>query len=920
MGRVRVVAKWAAALVVLASDSIAQTQFLDVSDAAGVNQITESYGASWGDINSDGYLDIYASNHRNRPSLYVYQGNGRFVDMAPQITPWVNFPTRDTHGASFADYDNDGDQDFMVSAGAGNPTQFYINNNGALAERATELGVNFEKLGGRLPIWLDHNEDGLLDNIMANFGGVAKLFTRSGAGFVENTTTVGLLCSRFQYGQFHDVNNDGRLDFVCADDPVYPQKIYDTGPDRWVDVTSQFPGVGHVADSIAGDFDNDLHMDMFLLSNVQVRPSSAEAADANTVEARLVGSSKGFNFISNGAITVDIDWKPLDNGALHRVRVGSGAVIPGGVPFTLDPSDPNVVGMPPSVPTGQGPRIRVGFQPGPNRWTIIYDSDSQVSSPETYFVVTTAEPLSNLVATGLWVGDRPAQPTLILNHGNSYSDGTSAAGLAHNVQCVSATVGDFDNDEDLDLYLGCRTGVANIANRYYDNQGNGTFVLVPNAGGAAGLTGTNLTDRAGVAETVIAGDYDVDGFIDLFVTNGLNLRPLYTGGGPTKLFHNQGNGNHWIQLDLHGTNSTRDPIGARVIATTPTANQLRVFGSGYHRWAQEPNRMHFGLGANTQVDLTVHWPSGNTEVHPGVAADKLYRVTEGAGLTVVVPGTNQGPGGGGPPGSGDTCFAPPYTAAAESHLFLWDSCDGSGLWNLRTTAGGRSLVFRGGITASEPLTSVTPYSYEASDVLDLSNPLAAIFEMRVFGSGEDGLSFGFADGSAPCLDANMPSGSQVLVGRDRKPATLPLNLETLQSCGPPPPTTDCGAPTYSASGDDGIFVWKDCAADNWRVVAVAGNGFKRFMGGITADQDFSSVTGVSIEANDVLDNSTASEVRFDMRVAPPNFDGFDFSLPCSAAAQFNLSAPAGVPIYVGKSRTTVPVPFDLSQTAVCTAP
>ncbi len=926
MARHRIRGGMAAALLAVAGQGAPTTslaQFADATGTAGLNDSTESYGASWGDINGDAYLDLYASNHRNRPSLYLNLGDGRFQDMAPQITPWVQFPTRDTHGAAFGDYDNDGDQDFIVSAGAGNPTQVYINNGGALAEQAVELGVDFKKLGGRLPVWLDHNDDQRLDFVMTQFGGVAKLFTQTASGgFVENTTSVGLLCHRFQYGQLFDVDNDGRLDFLCADDPIFPQKIYDTGPDRWVDLAALFPGVEHVADSIAGDFNNDLLMDMFLISNVQVRPSSAERADSRTIEGRFAGGSKGFNFISDGAITIDIFWKVVDNEQFHRIRYGDGAVIPSSVPFTLDPDDPDVVGMAPAVPAGQGPRIRIGHQPGPNRWTIIYDTDPQVPSPEVYMVVTTEAAFSDLVGTGLWVGDRPGQPTLIVNNGASFADGTAAAGLDHDVQCVSATVGDYNNDGDLDLYLACRTGVANLANRYYENQGNGSFVLVPNAAGAAGPVGANITDGAGVAETAISGDYDLDGFLDIFVTNGLNLRPKYTPGGPNKLFRNLGNGNHWIQLDLRGTNSTRDPVGARVVATTASGSQLRVFGSGYHRWAQEPNRMHFGLGSNTLVDLTVHWPSGTTEIHADVAVDRLYRVTEGAGLSVVTPGGSSPPGGSDPPQPGDECFAPTYAAGGEAHLFLWDSCDGSGLWQVRATGGGGNSVYQGSVSAQAPFTSVSPYSLESSDELDTTDPSVIDFLMRVFGAGEDGFSFSFAAGSNPCFDApGLPAGAQVLVGQGRKPASVPFDLNTFESCTdappPPPPSGDCGAPVLDPAADDGIFIWKDCDADDWHVLGLAAAGFKRFIGGISADQAFSNVAPVSLEGNDTLTHSPPTAVGFDLRVSAPWSDGFDFSLPCSAVSAFDLTSPAGVSVHVGQSRTEVGVPFDLGSTAAC---
>ena len=111
----------------VATGAQAQIAFTDVSSAARVARSGESYGAAWGDLNGDGFPDIFASNHREQPSLFLNMGDGTFHETGPQVLTWRNRPRADTHGGSWADFDNDGDQDLLISAGTGNLSQFLVN-------------------------------------------------------------------------------------------------------------------------------------------------------------------------------------------------------------------------------------------------------------------------------------------------------------------------------------------------------------------------------------------------------------------------------------------------------------------------------------------------------------------------------------------------------------------------------------------------------------------------------------------------------------------------------------------------------------------------------------------------------------------------------------------------------------------------
>ena len=201
---------------------------------------------------------------------------------------------------------------------------------------------------------------------------------------------------------------------------------------------------------------------------------------------------------------------------------------------------------------------------------------------------------------------------------------------------------------DLDIYLVCRGGVQNIPNILLLNEGGGTFQMVAAAGGAGGVTGAAVGDQAGTGDSVAVVDLDLDGRLDLVVTNGLNLRPLGETGGPVQLFRNRSDAGIWLQFDLQGSTVPRDAIGTRVLVTAGGVTQLRVQDDGYHRWSQNYRRMHFGLGSNTTADVEVQWPDGSTQSFAGVEGNTLYKVTQGADPVVIVSRDLPDGGGGGP--------------------------------------------------------------------------------------------------------------------------------------------------------------------------------------------------------------------------------------------------------------------------------
>jgi hypothetical protein len=239
-----------------------------------------------------------------------------------------------------------------------------------------------------------------------------------------------------------------------------------------------------------------------------------------------------------------------------------------------------------------------------------------------------------------------------------------------------AAWGDYDNDGFLDLFVTCEAGTPN---RLYHNNGDGTFTSISNGPTAYRPPGSN-------SKACDWGDYDNDGYLDLFVTsyNGPNMlfhnngdgtfTQILTGDPVTEnntglycnacswvdydndgfldlfvarapaasnlLYHNGGNTNGWLEVKLVGTVGNRSGIGAkvRVRATIggKTFWQVREISNGGARWVQ-PLVAHFGLGDSTNVDtLRIEWPSKTVQEFHNITPRQILTITEPSQLQVSV--------------------------------------------------------------------------------------------------------------------------------------------------------------------------------------------------------------------------------------------------------------------------------------------
>ena len=183
--------------------------------------------------------------------------------------------------------------------------------------------------------------------------------------------------------------------------------------------------------------------------------------------------------------------------------------------------------------------------------------------------------------------------------------------------------GDYDNDGDLDLFVTNGFCDGDLSNFLYENDGTGRF--------------TNRSELMINAKNVCSygaawGDLNNDGFLDLVIANCKNRSDASEQSN--SLFFGQPNSNNWYKIHLKGVKSNRDAIGAQV-RLKATINDKEVWQtrdvstqSGYS--SQNSPIVHFGLGDAESVDsLVVSWPSGETTVITESRVNQLKTITEG---------------------------------------------------------------------------------------------------------------------------------------------------------------------------------------------------------------------------------------------------------------------------------------------------
>lgn len=220
---------------------------------------------------------------------------------------------------------------------------------------------------------------------------------------------------------------------------------------------------------------------------------------------------------------------------------------------------------------------------------------------------------------------------LFRNNGDgSFTYATNASGVGEATLLMSgwgARFFDYDNDGWKDIFV----AQSHVLDTIEKTTPSLKYLEPPLMLRNTGRRFRNVSGKLGAAFTkeyaargAAFGDIDNDGDTDIVMVN-LDARAVL-------LRNDGGNRQHWLTLELVGTKSNRDAIGAQIKLTSASGKtQYQIVSTASSYQSANDKRGHFGLGADESVkSIEIRWPSGTVQQLSSVKADQVLRVVEAA--------------------------------------------------------------------------------------------------------------------------------------------------------------------------------------------------------------------------------------------------------------------------------------------------
>lgn len=575
-----------------------ERHFQDVSHLAGVDFVNQYYspflkqplkfgmirygpgGISAVDYDNDGFYDLFIPDGVSS-RLFRNRRDGTFEDVTDESG------LRGLDGvsvATFADYDHDGFKDLFVSR-TFQPNQLFHNNgDGTFTDVTLESGIGADcctTVAG----WADYDNDGFLDLYVGRYldprkdipttfyarnGEPNQLYHNNGDGTFTNVT------QRARVGDtglclgvvWGDFDDDGCPDLYVVNDFGRKTLYRNNGDGTFSDVTVKSNTLAYGA-GMSASFADYNNDGRFDYYVTHIRSEHSWFAESPTIKRYML------KCMTQGTWKTDMPlyWQIFRQSGRDFVRVFQ--QMASGNTLLRNNGDG----------TFEDVTEKAGANPPGWFWGASFADFDNDGWQDLY------------VANGWVYNDRDTEIELEFLNNVVTNQNTYKTGLYFNP-----------------AHFGRASWHGWERNRYLRNNGDGTFLELGHA------TGTDLIlNSRGVA----VADFWNRGVMDIAVSASTDRHAL--------LKNEVGLKRNWLQVELVGTSSNRDAVGARVTLFAGGKQQSReiVLGDGYG--SQNSLRQHFGLDHCQVVEkLIVRWPtSGTVQTFERLAANQIVEVTEG---------------------------------------------------------------------------------------------------------------------------------------------------------------------------------------------------------------------------------------------------------------------------------------------------
>jgi enediyne biosynthesis protein E4 len=575
-------------------------QYRVVDDAAKNYKLAHydhGSGVCAADVDGDGLPDLYFATQLGTNELWKNLGGDRFSDVTQAAG--LSMPDAIAVGCSFADIDNDGDPDLLVTTVRHGNHLFENVGGGKFRDITESAGVGYSGHSSGA-VFFDYDGDGLLDLFVTNVG-VYTTNERGAGGYY-----VGL--------------SDGFMGHLHPERAEASILYHNLGGNRFKDVSRQ---VGLIDKSWSGDatsvdINRDGFPDLYVLDmqggdHLWLNEGGKHFRDATSEYFPKVpwGSMgvKAFDFDGNGSLDIFVTsmhpdmWvsvRPGDWAAESR-KADSATVAPG------------------MIPEGKA-RYIFGNELFANNGGSKFSEVSDSLGVETYWPWGPSVDDFNadgwddiFIAAGMNFPYRYGINSMLLNEGGRhFLPSEFIVGIEPRANGATKQVWFTLDCKGMDAFspvcAACEKPGASQIGCTIDAAGHLTMMA-------------SLGTRSSVAV-----DLDNDGDLDL-VTNEFNGRPRVLVSDLA-----QRHRVHFLAVRLRGTRSNRDGLGSRVTVVLPDGRRLLKSADGKSGYlSQSDLPLYFGLGGADHADrIEVVWGgSGRTQSIAGpIAAGQLMTVVE----------------------------------------------------------------------------------------------------------------------------------------------------------------------------------------------------------------------------------------------------------------------------------------------------